>query len=83
MLEAKKMQYAKSGARVAEALRERRFEAYYCDTADEAAAKALELIPGDAVVSWDSTTLCAAGASPCWTGTPRRRSSGRRSCAAP
>jgi L-lactate utilization protein LutB len=62
MLEAKKMQYAKSGARVAEALRERRFEAYYCDTADEAAAKALELIPGDAVVSWGgSMTVEALG----------------------
>ncbi|MBQ2061886.1 MAG: lactate utilization protein [Oscillospiraceae bacterium] len=52
MLKPKKMQYDKSGPRVAEALRRRRFEAYYCSTVQEALDKALELIPEDAEVSW-------------------------------
>ena len=52
MLKAKKMQYDKSGPRVAEALRRRRFDAYYCSTTQEALDKVLELIPEGAQVSW-------------------------------
>lgn len=62
MLEAKRLQYEKSGAKVAEALRRRRFDAYYCATAEEAAAKVLELIPEGAEVSWGgSMTVEALG----------------------
>ena len=62
MLEAKKMQYYKSGAKVAEALRRRRFDATYCSTSEEALAKALELIPEGAEVSWGgSMTVDALG----------------------
>ena len=62
MLEAKKMQYDKSGAKVAEALRRRRFDATYCSTAEEALSKALELIPEGAEVSWGgSMTVDALG----------------------
>ncbi len=52
MLEAKRLQYEKSGNKVAEALRRRHFDAYYCATAEEATAKVLELIPEGAEVSW-------------------------------
>ena len=62
MLQAKREQYDKSGKRTAEALRRRHFEAYYCATAAEAAAKALSLIPPEAVVSWGgSMTVDALG----------------------
>ncbi len=62
MVEVKKMQYDKSGPRVAEALKSRHFDAYYCSTADEAAAKVLELIPEGAEVSWGgSMTVQALG----------------------
>ncbi|MBQ1228790.1 MAG: lactate utilization protein [Firmicutes bacterium] len=42
----------KAGPLVAEALSKRGFDAYYVSTAEEAKAKALELIPKGAVVSW-------------------------------
>ena len=42
----------KAGPLVAEALNKRGFDAYYVSTAEEAKAKALELIPKGAVVSW-------------------------------
>ena len=42
----------KAGPLVAEALNKRGFDAYYVSTAEEAKAKALELIPEGAVVSW-------------------------------
>jgi len=62
MLEAKRLQYEKSGAKVVEALRRRRFDAYYCATAEDAAAKVLELIPEGAEVSWGgSMTVEALG----------------------
>lgn len=52
MLTQKKMQYDKAGAKVAEALNKRYFEAYYCSDRAEALEKILELIPQDHVVSW-------------------------------
>lgn len=42
----------KAGPLVAEAMNKRGFEAYYVSTAEEAKAKALELIPEGSVVSW-------------------------------
>ena len=52
MLTQRKMQYDKAGAKVAEALNKRYFEAYYCSDRAEALEKILELIPQDHVVSW-------------------------------
>lgn len=52
MLTQRKMQYDKAGAKVAEALNKRHFEAYYCPDRAEALEKILELIPQDHVVSW-------------------------------
>ena len=52
MLEAKRMQYEKSGAKVVEALKSRHFDAWYCATGAEAVAKVLELIPEGAEVAW-------------------------------
>ena len=55
MLTQRKMQYDKAGAKVAEALNKRYFEAYYCSDRAEALEKILELIPQDHVVSWGGT----------------------------
>lgn len=55
MLTQRKMQYDKAGAKVAEALNKRHFEAYYCSDCAEALEKILELIPQDHVVSWGGT----------------------------
>lgn len=52
MLTQRKMQYDKAGAKVAEALNKRHFEAYYCSDRATALEKILELIPQDHVVSW-------------------------------
>ena len=52
MLEAKRMQYEKSGAKVVEALKSRHFDAWYCATGAEAVVKVLELIPEGAEVAW-------------------------------
>lgn len=52
MLTQRKMQYDKAGAKVAEALNKRHFEAYYCSDRAAALEKILELIPQDHVVSW-------------------------------
>ena len=48
----KKKMYDLSGPKTAEALNKRRFEAYYCSTAEEVVEKALELIPREDTVSW-------------------------------
>ena len=48
----KKKMYDLSGPKTAEALNKRRFEAYYCSTAEKAVEKALELIPREDTVSW-------------------------------
>jgi len=47
-----KKKFDKAGPLVAEAMNKRGFEAYYVSTAEEAKAKALELIPEGSVVSW-------------------------------
>ena len=44
--------YDKKGPKVAEAFNKRDFEAYYCQTKEEALEKALSLIPKDDVISW-------------------------------
>lgn len=44
--------YQKRGEILVKNLRSRHFEAYYCDTAEEALSKALELIPKGATVGW-------------------------------
>lgn len=55
MLEWTKKMYDKAGPKVAEAIRRRRMDAYYCSTAEEAVAKVLELIPVEDSVSWGGT----------------------------
>ena len=47
-----KKRYDKAGPAVAEAMKTRGFDAYYVSTAEEARAKALELIPENSTVSW-------------------------------
>lgn len=47
-----KKRYDKAGPAVAEAMKKRGFDAYYVSTAEEARAKALELIPENSTVSW-------------------------------
>ena len=55
MLQPIKMQYDKSGPRVAEALRRNHFDAYYFSTREEAIEKIMELIPAEGTVSWGGT----------------------------
>ena len=55
MLQPRKMRYDKAGPVVAENLKKRHFDAYYCSTREEAVAKVLELIPMEDVVSWGGT----------------------------
>ncbi|MBQ7915267.1 MAG: lactate utilization protein [Firmicutes bacterium] len=58
MTNAEVLRNQKIGPRVVEALKKRHFEAYYCDTAQEAKVKALSLIPEGDVVAWGgSVTL--------------------------
>ena len=52
MTEWTKKMYDKAGPRVAEAIRRRRMDAWYCSTTEEALAKVLELIPMEDTVSW-------------------------------
>ncbi|MBQ9393688.1 MAG: lactate utilization protein [Oscillospiraceae bacterium] len=62
MLEAKRTQYDKSGAKTAEALRRRHFDACYCSTGAEALTKVLSLIDPAATVGWGgSMTLQELG----------------------
>lgn len=57
--------YDKLGPKVAEALKRRHFDAYYCPTAQEAAARVLALIPEGDVVSWGgSETIAQLGILP-------------------
>lgn len=54
--------FDKLGPRVVEALRRRHFDAYYCPTGEEAAQKALSLIPAGDTVAWGgSATLAQLG----------------------
>lgn len=55
MLQPRKMRYDKAGPAVAENLKKRYFDAYYCSTREEGIAKVLELIPAEDVVSWGGT----------------------------
>ena len=55
MLQPRKMRYDKAGPVVAENLKKRHFDAYYCSTREEAITKVLELIPAEDVVSWGGT----------------------------
>ena len=62
MLHEVKSYYDVKGPQVAEAMKKRAFEAYYCSTADEAVAKVLELIPENDSVAWGgSVTLNTLG----------------------
>ena len=55
MLQPRKMRYDKAGPVVAENLKKRHFDAYYCSTREEGVAKVLELIAAEDVVSWGGT----------------------------
>ena len=55
MTEFEKMYYAKRGQVLVSNLLSRHFEACYCDSKEDALAKALELIPENALVSWGGT----------------------------
>lgn len=48
----KELYYAKRGEVLVKNLKNRHFEAFYCETKEDALKKALELIPGDALVGW-------------------------------
>ena len=48
----KALYYRKRGEILVKNLKNRHFDAYYCENKDEALAKALELIPEGATVSW-------------------------------
>ena len=52
MTQQEKLYYAKRGEILVKNLRNRHFAAWYCDTREEALAKALELIPHGASVGW-------------------------------
>lgn len=51
-MDIKKALYQKKGNEVVKKLRTRQFEAYYCNSTNDAVRKVLELIPNDHVVSW-------------------------------
>ena len=48
----KELYYAKRGEVLVKNLKNRHFEAFYCETKEDALKKALELISGDALVGW-------------------------------
>ena len=52
MTQMHKEYYAKRGQVLVKNLKSRHFDAYYCDTKEEALEKALELIPQGATVGW-------------------------------
>ena len=52
MTEFEKMYYFKRGQVLVKNLQSRHFDAYYCDSKQDALAKALELIPENDLVSW-------------------------------
>lgn len=52
MTEQKKLYYKKRGELLVKNLRNRHFEAFYCDTKEEALNKALSCIPPKAAVGW-------------------------------
>ena len=60
MLQPRKMRYDKAGPVVAENLKKRHFDAYYCANKEGALKKALELIPEGASVGWGGALSAAA-----------------------
>ena len=56
MLEVTKNYYDKRAKILVKNLQSRQFDAYYCETREEALAKALELIPKGATVGWGGAT---------------------------
>lgn len=52
MTEQRKLYFNKRGPRLVECLKNRHFDAYYCESKEEALKKALELIPEGASVGW-------------------------------
>ena len=56
MNEFQKLYYNKRGALLVKNLHKRHFGACYCETAEEALAKALELLPEEAVIGWGGAT---------------------------
>ena len=54
-----KMRNQKAGQTLVAALQKRNFDAYYCDSKEDALKQALELIPASAVVSWGGTMSAA------------------------
>lgn len=52
MTDPKQKYYEKRGALLVKNLRSRHYEAYYCETKEQALEKALELIPRGATVGW-------------------------------
>lgn len=52
MVEPKKKYYEKRAQLLVKNLHSRHFDAYYCETAQQALAKALELIPEESTVGW-------------------------------
>ena len=58
MTEATKQFYNKRGQILVKNLKARHFDAYYCETKEEALEKALELIPEGASVGWGGAMSC-------------------------
>lgn len=58
MNEMKKQYYAKRGAILVNNLKSRHFDAYYCETKEEALRKALSLIPEGDRVGWGGSVTC-------------------------
>ena len=58
MTEMHKKYYAKRGEILVRNLKNRHFDAYYCETKEQALEKALELIPENAVVGWGGALSC-------------------------
>ena len=52
MVTPKKLYYQKRGQALVKNLKSRHFDAWYCDTCEEALSLALTLIPADATVGW-------------------------------
>ena len=58
MTEMHKKYYAKRGEILVRNLKNRHFDAYYCETKEQALEKALELIPENAVIGWGGAMSC-------------------------
>ena len=58
----KQLMYDKTGPKIADALKNRNFDAYYCSSAQDAVSKVMSLIPQNHVVSWGgSATISSLG----------------------